>query len=220
MWQALPRQEITPIRLRKPEAFHEFYTPYRPDWSQSVSANACFTIAFNTVVKDKILPLNPQLAAATGFQQEKTMLRHGQDAKHPARPCPSSIHHLEASQAVAGMTPQARISRACCTFLLTDSVDKNKLMVISTQTEPHFFSLFAYLSAFADFRVTGAQPLVTQMRGQTPAPLSCLKWGINGELSAHDTALLVNRLASSEKSRRAFKEHFERRQRSSASDRT
>ena len=116
--------------------------------------------------------------------------------------------------------PAAKAGCSFCKFLVTDSVKNANLMVICTQTKPHFFRLFAYLSAFADFRVTRIQPLVPQMRGQTPAPLSCLKWGINGELSAHDTALLVNRLASSEKSRRAFKDHFERRQRSIAAEQT
>lgn len=45
------------------------------------------------------------------------------------------------------------------------------------------------------------------------APLSCLKWGEDGELSAHDAEMMVNLLASCEKSRRGFKTHFERRRR-------
>ena len=89
-------------------------------------------------------------------------------------------------------------------------------MVAFTQSSRDFFSLSAYLSVFADFRVTVSQPHLAKMRGQSPAPLSCLKWGHDGELSAHDTALLVNRLASSEKSRRGFKDHFERRRQSGA----
>ncbi|QNI54016.1 hypothetical protein SynBIOSE41_01501 [Synechococcus sp. BIOS-E4-1] len=107
----------------------------------------------------------------------------------------------------------------CRKPLLTCDGDSANLVVVFTQRGPHFFSLFAYLSAFADFRVTGIQAYVLQMRGQSPAPLSCLKWGIDGELSAHDTALLINRLASFEPSRRGFKDHFERRQRSHGSDR-
>lgn len=48
---------------------------------------------------------------------------------------------------------------------------------------------------------------------QSAAPLSCLKWGDDGELSAHDTEMMVNLLAACEKSRRGFKSHFERRRR-------
>ena len=46
---------------------------------------------------------------------------------------------------------------------------------------------------------------------RSAAPLSCLKWGEDGELSAHDTEMMVNLLAACEKSRRGFKTHFERR---------
>ena len=49
--------------------------------------------------------------------------------------------------------------------------------------------------------------------GQFAAPLSCLKWGEDGELSAHDAEMMVNLLAACEKSRRGFKSHFERRRR-------
>ena len=49
--------------------------------------------------------------------------------------------------------------------------------------------------------------------GQSAAPLSCLKWGEDGELSAHDAEMMVNLLAACEKSRRGFKSHFERRRR-------
>ena len=49
--------------------------------------------------------------------------------------------------------------------------------------------------------------------GQAAAPLSCLKWGDDGELSAHDAEMMVNLLAACEKSRRGFKSHFERRRR-------
>ena len=45
------------------------------------------------------------------------------------------------------------------------------------------------------------------------APLSCLKWGEDGELSAHDAEMMVNLLAACEKPRRGFKTHFERRRR-------
>ena len=48
---------------------------------------------------------------------------------------------------------------------------------------------------------------------RSAAPLSCLKWGEDGELSAHDAEMMVNLLASCEKSRRGFKTHFERRRR-------
>ena len=49
--------------------------------------------------------------------------------------------------------------------------------------------------------------------GQSAAPLSCLKWSEDGELSAHDAEMMVNLLAACEKSRRGFKSHFERRRR-------
>ena len=98
-----------------------------------------------------------------------------------------------------------------CDCLQTDAGPDIAHVVIITQRAQNFFNMFAHLSASADFRVTEFQPHLIQMRGQSPAPLSCLKWGDDGELSAHDTALLVNRLASSEKSRRGFKDHFERR---------
>ena len=132
MWQALPRQEITPIRLRKSEDFHEFYTPYRPDWSQSVSANACFTIAFNTVVKDKILPLNPQLAAATGFQQEITMLRHGQDAKHPCKAVPK-LHPSPRSQPSGCWNDPASKDKQSVLHVFTDRFSRQK------QTDGDFY---------------------------------------------------------------------------------
>ena len=73
------------------------------------------------------------------------------------------------------------------------------------------FSLSSFLSASADISVPNIQPHMKQMTDQSPAPLSCLKWGEDGELSAHDISLLVDRLASSEKSRRGFRDHFERR---------
>ena len=43
------------------------------------------------------------------------------------------------------------------------------------------------------------------------SPLSCLKWHDDGSLSDHDTAALVNRLVSAEKSRRALLDHFNHR---------
>ena len=73
------------------------------------------------------------------------------------------------------------------------------------------FSLSSFLSASADISVPNNQPHMKQMADHSPAPLSCLKWGDDGELSAHDIALLVDRLASTEKSRRGFRDHFERR---------
>jgi len=73
------------------------------------------------------------------------------------------------------------------------------------------FSLSSFLPASADISVPNIQPHMKQMPDQSPAPLSCLKWGEDGELSAHDISLLVDRLASSEKSRRGFRDHFERR---------
>ena len=45
------------------------------------------------------------------------------------------------------------------------------------------------------------------MTGQAMSPLSCLKWGEDGDLSAHDTTALVNRLVSAEKSRRGLLDH-------------
>ena len=45
------------------------------------------------------------------------------------------------------------------------------------------------------------------MKFQTMTPLSCLKWGVDGDLSAHDTTALLNRLVSAEKSRRGLLDH-------------
>jgi len=39
------------------------------------------------------------------------------------------------------------------------------------------------------------------------SPLSCLKWGEDGDLSAHDTTSLVNRMVIAEKSRRGLLDH-------------
>ena len=41
--------------------------------------------------------------------------------------------------------------------------------------------------------------------------ISCLKWDSDGELSIHDTHLLIKRLANSEKSRRTMLDHHELR---------
>ena len=38
-------------------------------------------------------------------------------------------------------------------------------------------------------------------------PLSCLKWGDDGDLSEHDTTALVTRLVKVEKSRRSLLDH-------------
>jgi hypothetical protein len=91
-------------------------------------------------------------------------------------------------------------------------------VVISTQARSIFFNLFPYLFASADINVPTRRAHTQKMKGQSPAPLSCLKWGNDGELSAHDITLLVDRLASSEKSRRGFKDHFERRRRSDSQE--
>lgn len=45
------------------------------------------------------------------------------------------------------------------------------------------------------------------MKQQSIAPLSCLKWGHDGDLSDHDMAALVARLVSVEKSRRSLLDH-------------
>ncbi|MEB3158017.1 MAG: hypothetical protein VKK03_00995 [Synechococcus sp.] len=45
------------------------------------------------------------------------------------------------------------------------------------------------------------------MNASSISPLSCLKWGEDGDLSAHDTAALVARLVSVEKSRRSLLDH-------------
>lgn len=39
------------------------------------------------------------------------------------------------------------------------------------------------------------------------SPLSCLKWGEDGDLSDHDTSALVSRLVTVEKSRRGLLDH-------------
>ncbi len=141
------------------------------------------------------------------------MPRRGQ--RHQTNPSDRAQTHPPLSSKPGGRRHRhaRKTDAASCKLLLSDRADSVNLIVICTQRCPRFFNLFAYLSAFADFRVTTFQPYVAQMRGQPPAPVSCLKWGIDGELSAHDTALLINKLASSEPSRRGFKDHFEMRQR-------
>ena len=158
--------------------------------------------------------------AFTGLDSNKRQQCQGPaiKAKQPCAIVRKLIHHRQTSQAVAGMSSKPKLDAASCKPLLTNWADSANPVVICAQRRLCIFSLFAYLSAFADFKVARIQPSITQMRGQSPAPLSCLKWGIDGELSTHDTALLINRLASSEKSRRGFKDHFERRQRGKASE--
>ena len=51
MWQRLLLTRITPIRLKQSEEIHEFHTPYRSDWGQLVSVDACFTVAVNAISK-------------------------------------------------------------------------------------------------------------------------------------------------------------------------
>ncbi len=41
--------------------------------------------------------------------------------------------------------------------------------------------------------------------------LACMKWEPDGELSFHDTKLLITRLAGIEKSRRGLLDHHEKR---------
>jgi hypothetical protein len=38
-------------------------------------------------------------------------------------------------------------------------------------------------------------------------PLSCMKWGDDGDLSKHDTAALIARLSTAEKARRGLLDH-------------
>ncbi|MAS28056.1 MAG: hypothetical protein CMN97_07395 [Synechococcus sp. NAT40] len=45
------------------------------------------------------------------------------------------------------------------------------------------------------------------MKGHAVFPLSSLKWGEDGDLSQHDTAALISRLARAEKSRRSLVDH-------------
>ena len=51
MWQRLLLTQITPIKLRQSEDFDEFHAPYRSDWSQLVSVNACFIVTSDAINK-------------------------------------------------------------------------------------------------------------------------------------------------------------------------
>ena len=53
MWQRLLLTQITPIKLRQSEDFDEFHAPYRSDWSQLVSVNACFIVASDAINKQR-----------------------------------------------------------------------------------------------------------------------------------------------------------------------
>ncbi len=63
----------------------------------------------------------------------------------------------------AGMHKQAGLARRGRTIrwaLLTTSAKSANLLVIYTQELPHFFSLSAYLSGFADIKVTRSNRLL------------------------------------------------------------
>ena len=53
MWQRLLLTQITPIKLRQSEDFDEFHAPYRSDWSQLVSVNACFIVTNDAINKQQ-----------------------------------------------------------------------------------------------------------------------------------------------------------------------
>ena len=86
---------------------------------------------------------------------------------------------------------------------------------IKTAADTHYplnsFQVFFDLCASAHSTVPNTQSHTARMAEHPPAPLSCLKWAEDGELSTHDTEALVNRLAACEKSRRGFKDHHARR---------
>lgn len=104
MWQQLQRQRLPPIRLTKSEVFDEFYTPYRPNWSQPVSVNACFTVAFNALVKGRrSWPETPNRCCNWIPAGKNNAEARPKTPRPLVRPCVSSTHHLEASQAVPGI---------------------------------------------------------------------------------------------------------------------
>jgi len=51
--QRLLLPQIAPIKLKQSEDFDEFHTPYRSDWSQSVSVNARFAVTCDAISKQR-----------------------------------------------------------------------------------------------------------------------------------------------------------------------
>lgn len=78
--------------------------------------------------------------------------------------------------------------------------------MVNTQKGDLIFSFPFWSSGFSDRNVSIIGSYIA-MKGIPISPLSCLKWRDDGDLSDHDTAALVARLVSVEKSRRSLQDH-------------